>query len=117
MSATPNLDRMRLAAKREANEAYDARDVVGMLEAETRADMIDAERTLAGYAQRLAKRLTTLAERLESDAGDAAWINSAGEVQGSALDIDMLCARIATLRSVLQGVNSARRAAADKEGA
>lgn len=111
MTNTPNLDRAWLESKRQANEAYDARDTVSMVEHETRADLIAAQRTLAGYADRLARRLTALAGRLEAEAGDAGWINSLGEVQNSGGEIDLLCAQIATMRKTLEGLNSARKAA------
>jgi hypothetical protein len=114
-SATPQLDAAWKAAKRRASEAYDARDALSMVEAETQADVIWKKRELANDLARLAHRLAWLADALEADPNYAP--NACGEVQGSGLSIDVACAELARMRTILDGIATARRAAASPEGA
>jgi hypothetical protein len=97
-------------AKARVLTAYEAKDSLGMLEAETEADMVWLKRELVHDVRRLAHRLAWLADAVESD--PSYTINSVGEVQTSGPAIDARCAEIAKLRDVLKGIAQARKAAA-----
>jgi len=113
-TTTPRLDAAWLEAKKGANAAYEQRDALSMLEHETRADLLDAQRSLATYAARLAFKMKNLASRLEIHGGenDAEWLNALGETGSDADDVNRLCAQIAKMRETLRGIASARKAAA-----
>jgi hypothetical protein len=114
-SATPNLDRAWSDAKKRANAAYDARDALAMLRAETEADIAWAQRDLFNDLHRLAQRLAFLADAIEAD--PTYNVSSLGEVQSSGTSIDLRCATIARMRQTLREIEGARKAAAEKEGA
>jgi hypothetical protein len=114
-STTPNLDAAWKTAMARGIEAYEARDALAMLQAETEEHLISAKRELVHDAHRLAERLARLADAMESDPGYT--VNSLGEVQTSGPAIDLRCAEIGRLREVLRGIESARKAAAEKGGA
>ncbi|MFN0149939.1 MAG: hypothetical protein ACKVU1_04395 [bacterium] len=109
---TPLLDREWFAAKQRALEAYEAKDALGMLEAETTADLLSRKRDLVEHASGLAERLTAMAARVEAEPLLHFGQNTLGEVQGKGLDVDRCCAEIGMLREVIAGINSARNAAA-----
>jgi len=109
---TTKLNAAWLQAKQRALEAYNAKDALGMVQAELEADILARKRDLVEQATRLAERLTTMAGRVEAEPHLHYGQNSLGEVQNSGLDIDRLCAEIGTLREVLAGIGSALKAAA-----
>jgi len=111
MTPTPNLDREWLAAKRRANEAYEAKDAAGMIEAETAADLYSKKGVFVDVATRLANRLLAAAARVEEEPENHHALNSLGEVQSSGADVDRICGEIGTLRDVLKSVASAKKAA------
>lgn len=109
---TPNLDAAWLEAKKRASAAYEAHDALGMLEAETTADIFSKKQAFFRTATTLANRLFDCMERVEGAPLDHFTLNSAGEVQSAGLEIDALCREIGALRDVLRGIGSARKAAA-----
>jgi len=108
---TPKLNAAWLQAKQRALEAYNAKDALGMVQAEVEADILARKRDLVEQAARLADRLTTMAARVEAEPENHHSMNSLGEVQSSGADLDRLCVEIGVFREVLAGINSARKAA------
>lgn len=109
---TQKLDAAWLEARAAANAAYEKKDALGMLEAETLAEMLSMKARFVRDALTLATRLQHAADRVENAPLDHYTLNSAGELQGNAGDVDRLCAEIGTLRQVLAGIGTARNAAA-----
>jgi len=110
-TTTPRLDAAWLEAKKRANEAYEQRDALSMLEHETTADLLSRKQAFVRAATTLANRLQHAVERVEHAPLDHHTLNSVGEIQGSGSDIDRLCVEIGVFREVLAGIASARKAA------
>ncbi len=112
MSATPKIDAAINEARTRALTAFEEKDALGMLAAETTRDLMTEKAAFVNDAVRLANRLLYAAQKVENNPLDHWTLNSLGEVQGSGQDLDRLCARIAMYRETLAAVESARKAAA-----
>ena len=118
MTTTPKIDAAISEARKRAFTAYEEKDALGMLAAETEVRLLDRKRDFVRYATRLAESLLAAAARVEDAPEYHFSVNSLGEAlnNSNALDADRACIEIGALRQMLADIAAARKAAAKKEG-